>query len=156
MVGTADTGGTRLSADVVTCLVCGRKNRVPKAASGIPRCGHCRSALPWITEADDVTFVDVVETSAIPVLVDFWATWCAPCRTVSPDLEQLARERAGLLKLVKVNVDQAPQLSSRFTVHAIPTLMLVDGGKVVSRRTGAAPGRVLGQWVDDEFELEPH
>jgi thioredoxin 2 len=99
--------------------------------------------------------MDVVETSAIPVLIDFWAEWCGPCRTVSPDLEQLARERAGLLKLVKVNVDQAPQLSSRFTVQAIPTLMLVDGGKVVGRRTGAAPGRELSRWVDTELELEP-
>ena len=78
----------------------------------------------------------VVEQSSVPVLVDLWAPWCGPCRMVSPALEQLARERAGTLKLVKVNVDTAPQISQRFDVQAVPTLLITDGGKVLARRAG--------------------
>ena len=76
--------------------------------------GHCQAPLPWIAEAGDTSFSEVVESSTIPVLVDFWAPWCGPCRTVSPVLEKLARQYAGRVKLVKVNVDEAPQISGRF------------------------------------------
>lgn len=82
------------------------------------------------------------------MLVDLWATWCGPCRMVSPALEQLAQERAGSLKLVKVDVDAAPQISQRFTVQAVPTLLLVDHGKVLARQSGAAPVAALRSWLD--------
>ena len=84
----------------------------------------------------------------MPVLVDLWATWCGPCRTLSPALEQLATERAGSLKLVKVDVDNAPQLSQRFHVQAVPTLLLLDGGRVLARQSGAAPLAALRSWLD--------
>ena len=87
--------------------------------------------------------------SDVPVLVDFWATWCGPCRMVSPALEQLAGERAGSLKLVKVDVDTAPALSQRFQVQAVPTLLLMDGGRVLTRKSGAAPVAALRSWVDE-------
>jgi thioredoxin 2 len=74
-----------------------------------------------------------VDKSSVPVLVDLWATWCGPCRMVSPTLVNLAQERAGSLKLVKVDVDAAPQLSQRFNVRAVPTLLLIDHGRVVAR-----------------------
>ena len=90
----------------------------------------------------------MVEKSPLPVLVDLWATWCAPCRMVSPALEQLATEYVGRVKLVKVDVDQAPGLSRRFAVQAVPTLLLVRAGQVVSRQTGAAPVAALRTWVD--------
>ena len=137
-----------MTASVVQCLHCGRKNRVPAVADGAPRCGNCHRPLPWIVEAGDDDFVDVAERAQILVLVDMWATWCQPCRAVSPALEQLARELAGQIKLVKVDVDQAPKLAERFAVQAVPTLMLIRDGHVEGRQAGAAPARVLREWVD--------
>ncbi len=137
------------NARIVTCPHCGRKNRVPAAAAGKPRCAQCREWLPWIVDARDETFAEIAEKSSIPVLVDLWASWCGPCRMVSPALERLARERAGQLKLVKVDVDTAPMLSERFAVRAVPTLLLVRDGKVLGRQAGAAPIAALRAWVDD-------
>ncbi len=137
-----------MTNNVVACPHCGKRNRVPASASGKPRCGNCRQWLPWIVDAGDRDFAEVVERSSVPVLVDLWATWCGPCRMVSPALEQLAQERAGSLKLVKVDVDAAPQISQRFTVQAVPTLLLVDDGKVLARQSGAAPVAALRSWLD--------
>jgi thioredoxin 2 len=133
---------------VVVCPTCGRKNRVPAAANGLPRCGQCHRPLPWLAEAGDDSFGDVVERAKLPVLVDLWAPWCGPCRAVSPALESLARERAGRIKLVKVNVDEAPTTAHRFGVQGIPTLLVFDKGTAVARQTGAAPEAVLRQWLD--------
>jgi thioredoxin 2 len=136
------------TAAVVVCGSCGRKNRVPAAAAGVPRCGNCHAPLPWIAEAGEGTFAQVAEVAALPVLVDLWAPWCGPCRMVSPVLEQLARQYAGRVKLVKVNVDEAPGVGRRFDVQGIPTLLVLNRGQVVARQTGAAPAQVLGPWLD--------
>ena len=133
---------------VVVCPHCGRRNRVPASAGGVPRCGHCHQGLPWIADADDASFDVVAGKSRLPVLVDLWAPWCGPCRMVSPALEALARERAGQLKLVKVDVDQSPQVSRRFGVQGIPTLLVMRDGEVVARQTGAAPEHALRTWLD--------
>ncbi|GIF52588.1 thioredoxin [Asanoa ferruginea] len=133
---------------LIECLHCGRKNRVPAVADGIPRCGNCHQPLPWVTDARDDDFSDVAERARPLVLVDMWATWCGPCRQVSPALEQVARDLAGKVKLVKVDVDAAPSLAQRFSVQAVPTLMLMRDGQVISRRAGAAPASVLRSWVD--------
>lgn len=98
---------------VVSCTACGRRNPVPASATGTPRCGQCRAPLPWLTEAGSDDFDEVVMSADIPVLLDLWAPWCGPCRTVSPVLEDLAREEAGRIKLVKVNVDEAPDIADR-------------------------------------------
>jgi thioredoxin len=84
-----------------------------------------------------------VEQSTLPVLVDFWAPWCGPCRAVAPMLEKLAGERAGRLKIAKVNVDENPALSARFSVSAIPTLALFRGGALIDQIRGAAPKATL-------------
>jgi thioredoxin 2 len=105
--------------------------------------------LPWVAESGDETFADVVTASIIPVLVDFWAPWCGPCRTVSPSLEHLAREMAGRVKLVKINVDESPLVSGQFGVQAIPTLLVISGEKVLSRQTGAAPEGQLKTWLEE-------
>ena len=102
-----------MSSEIVVCAHCGRRNRVPAAAPGVPRCGNCHQPLPWIADATDATFAAVAAQSTLPVVVDLWATWCGPCRTVTPALEQVARELAGTVKLVKVDVDAAPALSVR-------------------------------------------
>ena len=135
----------------VTCPHCGKRNRVPAAAEGKPRCANCRQWLPWIASADDLDFRDVVEKASVPVLVDVWASWCVPCQMVSPALEQLAAERAGQLKLVKVDIDRAPAIAQRFTVRAVPTLLLIDHGQVVARQSGAASVAVLRKWLDNSF-----
>jgi thioredoxin 2 len=139
---------------IIRCGNCGHKNRVPVAASGRPRCGNCHSAIPWIVDALDETFAEVAEKADPPVIVDMWATWCGPCRMVSPVLERLAVERAGEVKLVKVDVDRAPGLSSRFTVQAVPTLLIMHHGKVIARQAGAAPVEVLRRWFDDAMEKD--
>ena len=107
---------------------------------GRPRCGNCHEPLPWIASAGDGDFAEVAEKSSVPVLVDLWATWCGPCRMVSPALEQLARERAGQIKLVKVDVDAAPKTAERFTVRAVPTLLVMDRGEVLARQSGRRSG----------------
>ena len=147
----------------VKCENCGRMNRVPAAARGKPRCGNCKAFLPWIADAADADFAEIAEQATVPVLVDLWATWCGPCRMVSPALEQLAREKAGQIKLVKVDIDRAPKLAQRFTVQAVPTLMVLYRGEVIARQPGAAPLNILRSWLDDaiaripsESDLEAH
>ena len=145
---TAPSGQTE-PPGVVVCPKCGQKNRVPAAASGWPRCGNCQSPLPWVVDAGDDSFSAVADESSLPVLVDLWAPWCGPCRMVSPVLQQLATEMAGRIKLVKVDVDRAPGLSRRFDVRSVPTLMVLDRGRVVARQAGAAPEPELRRWLDD-------
>ena len=132
----------------VTCPHCGKRNRVPAAAGSVPKCGNCHQLLPWIADAGDHDFAEVAERASVPVLVDLWATWCGPCRMVSPALEQLATERAGVIKLVKVDVDAAPRLSQRFEIRAVPTLLVLRDGQVVARQHGAAPVPALRSWLD--------
>jgi thioredoxin 2 len=133
---------------VVVCPNCRSKNRVLPAAEGVPHCGKCKSALPWVVDATEADFAEVADAASIPVLVDIWAPWCGPCRQVSPVLAALATELAGRLKLVKVNADDAPHLSCRFEVKAIPTLILLDQGRVVDRQIGALPAVALRPWLE--------
>jgi thioredoxin 2 len=137
-----------MSDEIIRCPNCGRRNRVPTAASGVPRCGNCHKPLPWIVDAGDDTFADVAERASVPVVVDLWAPWCGPCRMVSPALAQVAADMAGRLKLVKVNVDDSPRLQQRFGVQSIPTLLVMRDGKVTSRQVGAAPAAALRSWVE--------
>ncbi|MYZ07588.1 thioredoxin [Streptomyces sp. SID2999] len=135
-------------ATTIGCPHCGRVNRVPAAAEGRPRCGHCKQPLPWVVDAGDDNFTEVAERADVPVVVDLWATWCGPCRMVSPALERVATELAGRIKLVKVDVDRNPRLSRRFEVQAVPTLLILDKGETVARQVGAAPAPALRQWVE--------
>src|SRR5689334_5013638 len=143
-----------METDIVTCPNCGKRNRVGSAAAGKPRCANCHQWLPWITAADDGDFANVAEKASVPVLVDLWATWCGPCRMVSPALERLATQRAGELKLVKVDVDKAPRLSQRFEVRAVPTLMVLRDGEVLARQPGAAPEPALRTWLDQALQAK--
>ncbi|MEU2720192.1 thioredoxin [Streptomyces smyrnaeus] len=141
---------------LVSCPSCGRKNRLPAAASGVPRCGNCRSLLPWIVSTTDAAFTETVEQADLPVLVDLWAEWCGPCRMVSPALEQVAADLAGRVKLVQADVDQCPQLARRFEVQAVPTLVILDRGEVIGRRAGALPAASLRSWVDEVLARHDH
>jgi thioredoxin 2 len=107
-----------------------------------------------VVDAGDDDFSEIAEKSTMPVLVDMWATWCGPCRMVSPVLVQLAEERAGAVKLVKVDIDKAPELARRFGVQAVPTLMVLRDGEVIARQAGAAPANVLRDWLDQAIAVK--
>lgn len=123
---------------VLVCTACGKRNTIRPNPKGVPHCGSCGKVLPWLVNATDMTF-DVEARSTALVLVDLWAPWCGPCRFVGPILEELSREFAGRIKVVKVNVDENPGLSRRFDATAIPTLVVLRDGRVVDRFQGAMP-----------------
>jgi thioredoxin 2 len=101
-----------------------------------------------VADADDDTFAEIAEAATVPVLVDLWAPWCAPCRIVSPALERLARDLAGRIKLVKVNIDEAPRLAQRFNVRAVPTLLILRQGELAAQQAGALLPPALQTWVE--------
>ncbi|HUY60701.1 MAG TPA: thioredoxin [Candidatus Dormibacteraeota bacterium] len=134
---------------VVDCPACATHNRLPVAAAGAPHCARCGADLPWLTAAGDADFDAAVATPLL-VLVDLWAPWCGPCRTVAPAVERAAQVLAGRLKVVKVNVDEAPGVAARFGVRGIPTLLLLRDGQVADRQTGALPDQALLAWVQGQ------
>jgi thioredoxin 2 len=141
-------------AEIVACPGCGKKNRLPLSAPGIPRCASCHTNLPWLVNAGEADFADAV-TSRVPVLVDLWAPWCGPCRMVAPGVERAATELAGKLKVVKVNVDEAPGVSARFAVQGIPTLLVLRDGAAVARQVGALPPDQLLSWLRGTVDGTP-
>jgi thioredoxin 2 len=123
---------------ILKCPNCGAANRIAPSSRGVPHCGTCGKPLPWLVNANESTFD--VETRAAPtVVVDLWAPWCGPCRFVGPILEELSRELAGRLKVVKVNVDENQGLALRHDARSIPTMLVMRDGQVVDRIVGALP-----------------
>jgi thioredoxin 2 len=137
---------------IVACPNCGRKNRLRPSPEGVPRCSVCHTVLPWVVDADHQTF-DAELAASVPVVIDFWAPWCGPCRIVTPALENLARTHAGKLKVVKLNVDDEPEIASRYQVQGIPLLVLVRGGNELDRLVGARPERDIGAWLRRHVDI---
>ena len=139
---------------IVACPHCGKKNRLRPSSQGVPRCANCHNALPWIVDADRDSFEAEIDAS-VPVVVDFWAPWCGPCRMIAPALESLSRKHAGRLKVVRLNVDEAPDLSARHQVQGIPLLVLFESGEERDRLVGAAPERRIETWIEPHLPAAP-
>ena|SRR5690349_13495476 len=135
---------------VVACPHCQQSNRVRPEARGVPHCGACGQPLPWVVAATADSLGEELRAS-VPVLVDLWAPWCGPCRGMGPAVERLARDRAGALKVVTLNVDEAPEVAANLGAQSIPLLVLARDGQEVARLTGAVLPRDLGGWLDSQL-----
>ncbi|MCC7054326.1 MAG: thioredoxin [Gemmatimonadaceae bacterium] len=139
-----ETGARRTA--ILPCASCGTLNRVDFArADARPTCGSCHAALALDTPLTltDANFDRVTASSAVPVIVDFFAEWCGPCKMMAPVFAELARRQARQALVVKVDTDRNPQVASRFAIRSIPTIAVLRDGREVARQVGAAPMPVL-------------
>ena len=130
------------------CPSCGTTNRLTYGTvDRTTRCGKCREALPHPASPVEVHGADVfarlVGDAAVPVIVDFWAPWCGPCRAMAPELERAARQLAGEALVVKVNTEDEPELAARFRIRSIPTIAVFQQGREVTRVAGARPSAAI-------------
>lgn len=137
---------------LLNCPQCGRRNRMSYGRLGqIFRCGHCRAQLPPpglpIDIQAEAAFDALIQYSTLPVLADFWAPWCGPCKMVAPELITAADEGAGRWIIAKVNTEQSMGLARRFKITAIPTLILFQNGRECARRSGALRAPVIRQFI---------
>jgi len=148
-----DTANLDPQGVIVSCPQCGQKNRLAYEQLGhTARCPACKTHLSSPTspiEVDSSAHFDaLIAATSLPVVVDFWAPWCGPCRMVAPELQKVAARQAGKLLVVKVNTDQLTDLGQRFGIRSIPTMAVFEGGREVGRTSGARPANDIEAFVE--------
>ena len=141
---------------LITCPKCGRRNRMKYEGLGkVFRCGQCKSELRPLSEPVDVhsdlVFGALISRSALPVLVDFWAPWCGPCKMVAPEIRKVATETAGQVLVAKVNTEELPSLARRFRVTAIPTMSIFRNGIEVAHQAGAMAAPAIRKFLEQDL-----
>ena len=137
---------------VIACGSCGQKNRVVYSHLGDSvKCGRCKNNISATATPLEVSttadFDRLIAQSSIPIVVDYWAPWCGPCRMVAPELAKVAARSGGKFLVVKVNTDALPDLGERYRIRSIPTMAIFSGGREVTRTTGARPAADIEQFI---------
>jgi thioredoxin 2 len=138
---------------IVVCNGCGQKNRLAyERLDGEVRCGQCKEPMSLPSEPIEVDqsadFDRLVSRSALPLVVDYWAPWCGPCRMVGPELRKVAARQAGRVLVVKINTDELPDLGERYAIKSIPTLAVFAGGRELARSAGARPAAEIERFIE--------
>ena len=134
---------------ILTCPSCGQRNRVPaEKLDAQPKCGACKAAMQVaqpvnVRSAEE--FDELLWKSPLPILTDFWAAWCGPCKMVAPELEKLARDKDGQVVVAKVDTDALPEVAGRYQITGIPTMILFQQGREAQRVSGAMPAAAIAQ-----------